>query len=152
MPKNKLKINKYRMYLETESPYKRPYRLMLLGLIILPLFSLIIKNFDIYLISHALIMMIFPVFVWCYLESDKIKDIKLDIAKISLSLLGYSSYLLFLYFIIIRITKFKAGLSFLLIIIFYLGLLFVITVSVAVVILIRRHNSHKFKNMLLLKK
>jgi len=137
-------INKYQLCLETGSPYRRPAQVLLWILFILPALFLLAQSLDIYFVSHILILILFPAFVWCYLESDKLRDLKLDVAKISFVSTSYFSYLLFLSFVILKVLKSSFTASFLLIEFLYLGLLLVIMMLIIAVLLFK-HYRHRSK-------
>lgn len=114
-----------------------PYFVVLI--IGLPMLFIFFKSFSIYLIAQVIIFLIFPIFLWVFLNTDKITDIKLDIIKIFVIISLYFSYLLGLCWVMVRIFQPSLKTEYLLLNLGYLLLLLIITIITASVFFYHRY-------------
>jgi len=106
-----------------------PYLLVLM--VILPLLFLPFKSFFVHLLSQVGIIILFPLFLWVYLNTDKETDVKLDVLKIFVIMTLYFSYFMLLTLVMARMLQPVLKNEFVFLNLGYVGLLFIIGLMVS---------------------
>jgi len=105
----------------------------------LPLLFVIFKSFSVYLIAQVIVFLVFPVFLWVFLNTDQVSDIKLDIIKVFVIMSLYFSYLLGLCWIMVGIFQPLLKTEYLLLSLGYIILLLIVTIITTVVFFYHRY-------------
>lgn len=108
-------------------------------IVFLPISFLIFKSFTIYLISHLLVFFLFPGFLWVYLMTEKLSDLKLDIIKVFVIITLYLSYLAGLVWVMIIFLKPSLKTEFIFLSFGYMALLLIATIMVTGVFFYHRY-------------
>ena len=114
-----------------------PYFIILI--IGLPLLFVFFKSFSIYLIAQVIVFLIFPIFLWVFLNIDKVTDIKLDIIKIFVIISLYFSYLLCLCLVMVVLFQPALKTEYLLLNLGYIILLLIVTIITTAVFFYHRY-------------
>lgn len=114
------------------SRYRQALPYFVIGILVTPVLFLFFKSFLIFLLSQVAIFMLFPAFLWIYLNTDEVTDIKLDIIKVCVIISLYFSYLMMFTWFMILLFKptLRAEYVFL-----NLGYLFLLLIVVIIVII-----------------
>jgi len=83
--------------------YKSVLKYLAVALLLLPVLFLVFKSFSMYLVGHAAVFVVLPLFLWMYLMSEQVTDVKLDVIKVFVILVVYFSYLTMLTWVMIRV-------------------------------------------------
>ena len=121
------------------SRYRHLVPYLAIFIIFLPVAFLIFKSFTIYLISHILVFFLFPAFLWVYLMTEKLSDIKLDVIKVFVIMTLYLSYLAGLVWIMIILLKPSLKIEFIFLSLGYMLLLLLATIMVTGVFFYHRY-------------
>ena len=123
-----------------ESPrYRRLVPYLAFIIVFLPVIFLIFKSFTIYLISHVLVFFLFPGFLWVYLMTEKLSDIKLDVIKVFVIITLYLSYLAGLVWVMIVFFNPSLKTEFIFLSLGYMALLLLTTIMVTGVFFYHRY-------------
>lgn len=114
-----------------------PYFIILI--IGLPLLFVFFKSFSVYLIAQVIVFSIFPIFLWVFLNTDQITDIKLDIIKIFVIISLYFSYLIGLCWVMVVLFQPALKTEYLLLNLGYIILLFIVTIITTTVFFYHRY-------------
>lgn len=112
------------------SRYRKTVPYFVLLLVILPLLFLFFRSISVYYLGHVVVFILFPFFLWIYLNTDEVTDIKLDVIKVVVLTTLYFSYLLILSWIMTRILKATLTFEYMMITIGYIVLLFIVAVMI----------------------
>ena len=125
------------------SRYKGIMRYFAALLIIIPLVFLAFHSFSVFLLSEVLTFMLFPIFLWSYLHTDEITDIKLDTLKVCVMSMMYFSYLMGLTWIMLKIFNPVFKKEYMLIKLGYILLLVILTVSITAIFFYNRYTEKR---------
>ncbi|MFH1713442.1 MAG: hypothetical protein ABH896_04665 [Candidatus Jacksonbacteria bacterium] len=114
-----------------------PYLIVLI--IIFPVLFLPFRSFSVYLISQIIVFLLFPIFLWVFLNADRYTDLKLDIIKVLALATIYFSYLLILCWAMVKLFQPTLKNEYLLLNLGYIFLLGIITVFITAIFFYHRY-------------
>ncbi len=112
-------------------------------LIIIPLIFLPFHSFSVFLLSEVLTFVLFPIFLWSYLHTDEITDIKLDALKVCAMSTMYFSYLMGITWVMLKIFNPVFKKEYMLIKLGYIFLLVILTVIITAIFFYSRYTEKK---------
>ena len=128
------------------SRYKGVVHYFVAVIMVIPWLFLPFHSFVIFLLSEVLIFILFPLFLWSYLNTDEVTDIKLDTLKIFVISTAYFSYLLGVTWIMLKILNPLFKNEYMLIKLGYIFLLIIVTIIVTAIFFYNRYTSKRIKD------
>lgn len=123
-------VSPYHAFSLHSSRYRHTVPYCVAALIVLPLLFLFFRSISVYYIGYVVVFILFPFFLWIYLNTDEVTDMKLDVIKVVVLTTLYFSYLLALSWVMTRILKATLTLEYMLITLGYIFLLFIVAVMI----------------------
>lgn len=132
-------VSPYHAFSLHSARYRHVVPHCVVALLALPLLFLIFRSVSVYYMGYVIVFILFPFFLWIYLNTDEVTDIKLDAIKVFVLTTFYFSYLLALSWVMTRILKAELTVEYMLITLGYIFLLFVVSIMITGVSFFHRY-------------
>jgi hypothetical protein len=119
--------------------YKKLIKYVIGVLVILPLLFFVFQSLGVFLAIHIAILILFPVFIWIYLLTDKISDVKLDVIKVCVIMCIYFTYLVSITWLTLKLFNPELKKEFVTMSLGYIILLTIISIIVIVTFFYHRY-------------
>ncbi len=123
-------VSPYHAFSLHSARYRHVVPYCVFALVALPLLFLFFRSISVYYMGHVIVFILFPLFLWVYLNTDEVTDIKLDVIKVIVLTTFYFSYLLALSWVMTRVIKATLTFEYMLITLGYIFLLFIVAVMI----------------------
>lgn len=127
------------------SRYRMVVHYFIFALVALPVVFLPMRSFSLYMISEIIIFLLFPLFLWAYLNTEEVTDIKLDTIKVVVISTGYFAYLMAVSLLMTKIFNPVFRNEYMVVKLGYICLLAILTTIITMLFFYRRYAQKKIR-------